>query len=124
MPSHKANRTGTLAERAAAEEYRLRREGEHTSWCDAVDRQGRPVEIKSTDLSRDYPRFRVFEEYHDKLAAASGSYVFVAFRRRGEGIQVVNSKRVPASRLPGSTWYGAGGHRDSRQRKIAVSAVF
>ena len=35
MPSHRANRYGTLAERYLADERGLRRDGEHTSWCDA-----------------------------------------------------------------------------------------
>jgi hypothetical protein len=40
------------------------RAGEHTSWCDARSSGGVPVEIKATDLGREYPWFCIFEEYH------------------------------------------------------------
>jgi hypothetical protein len=124
MPSKKASRVGALAERAAAERYGLDLHGKHTSWCDARMRDGTPVEVKAADLAREYPRFRVFEEYHRKLQAEGGRYVFVAYRRRGSGIEVVTMTRMHASRLPASAWYGAGGHRDSKQAKIPVSRVF
>jgi hypothetical protein len=125
--SRKANRYGSLAERKAAEEYDLRREGAHTSWCDAVDSEGVPHEIKAAMLNRrsgGTGRFRVFEEYHEQLAAAGGRYVFVAYKRAGRGIRVVEMKRLSATKLPVSTWYGAGGHRESRQTKISPSAFF
>jgi hypothetical protein len=124
MPSQKANRYGTLAEKRAAEKYRLRREGEHTSWFDAVTRDGTPVEIKATDSSRDYPRFRVFEKYHDRLAAAGGKYVFVLYQRRGRGLTVPKTRMLPASQLPVSAWYGSGGHRGSDETKIRPRDVF
>jgi hypothetical protein len=124
MPSKKAARVGALAEQAAADRYGLTIEGEHTAWCDGRMRDGTPVEIKAADLARDYPRFRVFEKYHRKLQANGGRYVFVTYRRRGRGIQVVKMKRIHASRLPSATWYGAGGHRESQQAKIPVRDVF
>lgn len=112
---------------AAADRYGLTRAGEHTSWCDGVDSDGRPHEIKAARVRYSDGRegkFRVFEEYHDKLQEAGGYYVFVVYIPRGSGIQVVNMDRRHASRLPGSVWYGAGGHRDSRQRELKVSEVF
>jgi len=125
--SSSANAYGTAAERKAAAEYRLTIEGVHNYWRDAITSDGTPVEIKAAMQQRadgSEGRFRVFEDAHDKLHAAGGRYVFVAYRVRGRGIQVLASTMLHASQLPGSTWYGAGGHRDSRQRKIAISDVF
>ena len=124
MPSKKANRVGTRAEIAAAREYRLTRDGVHTSWCDAQDRDGTPVEIKATDAGRDYPAFLVYRKYHRALQQKDGHYVFVLYRRRGTGIQALKMKRIHSSKLPGSTWTSSGGHRDSDQRKVRPAAVF
>lgn len=127
MPSKKANKYGTLCEIAAAERYGLQREGVHTSWCDAVDSRGVPHEIKSAMHSYSDGRegkFRVFEDPHDRLQSEGGRYVFVCYRVRGRGIQVLDMERRAASRLPGSVWYGAGGHRGTQQREIQVSEVF
>lgn len=68
-------------------------------------------------------RFRVFEEYHKKLEANDGLYVFVAYRAVGQGIQVRAMRSLEASELRLS-FYGAGGHRDSRQVKIPPEKVF
>jgi len=125
--SKKANAYGTAAERKAAAEYRLTIEGVHNYWRDAVMQDGTPVEIKAAMVQRadgTPGRFRIFENAHDQLAARDGRYVFVAYRVRGRGIQVLRSKMIHASRLPGSTWYGAGGHRDSRQRKLRIDSVW
>lgn len=126
MPgSKRANRYGSLAERWAADKYRLRREGEHTSWCDAVrESDGRPVEIKACKINRENPRFRVFREYHEELADRGGLYVFVCYKPKGRGITVLRSCILPAGDLPASTWYGAGGHRNSEQVKLPPSRVF
>lgn len=125
--SKRANRYGTLAERHAAQRYRLTRDGAHTSWCDAIDADGTPHEIKAAMVERadgSPGRFRVFEKYHEELQRQNGRYVFVAYKPRGAGITVSRMKRIHSSRLPGSTWYGAGGHRDSQQRKLSISQVF
>ena len=124
MPSSRANRYGSLAERKVAERYRLVRDGVHTSWCDAVDSDGTPVEIKSCDAGRDAPRFRIFEKYHDRLQSEGGHYVFVLYKKRGRGITVLRMTRMHASRLPAETCYGAGGHRESRQTKLRPKTVF
>lgn len=122
-----ANRYGTLAEIHAARKYRLTRDGVHTSWCDAIDADGTPHEIKAAMATRadgSAGRFRVFEQYHDELQRRGGRYVFVAYQPRGRGITVHRMKRIHASQLPGATWYGAGGHRDSQQRKLSIPQIF
>lgn len=124
MPSKKAARYGALAERRAAERYDLAHQGEHTSWCDGRMQDGTPVEIKATDMARDYPRFRIFEDYHDRLHREGGRYVFVAYKRRGAGISVVRMTMTHAGRLPQTTWTTTGGHRDSRAAKLRPGDVF
>jgi hypothetical protein len=124
--SSTANRYGTAAERAAADRYRLRREGNHTSWCDALDADGVPHEIKSTVHRRASGRpgrFRLWKDQHDRLAAAGGRYVFVVYRIRGRGVQPLKMTRIRASRLPISTWYG-GSHPKGKERKITPASIF
>jgi len=124
--SKKANAYGTAAERKAAAEYRLTIEGVHNYWRDAVMQDGTPVEIKAAMVQRadgSEGRFRVFEKAHDELQTTDGRYVFVAYRVRGRGIQVLQTRMIHASQLPGSTWYSAGGHRNSRQRKITINDI-
>ena len=125
--SSNASRYGSLSEQAAADRYNLTREGVHTAWCDAVQRDGTPVEIKAAMATRadgSAGRFRVFEEYHDRLRREGGRYVFVAYKPRGRGITVLKMKMLPPGNLPVSSWYGAGGHRESRQVKLAIGDVF
>jgi hypothetical protein len=121
--SKKAARYGRLAEEAARSRYGL--ESEHTSWYDATTSDGRPVETKAAMLNRarGKGRFRVFEAYHRKLESAGGLYVFVAYEAAGRGIRVRKMRSVEASSM-NLEFYGAGGHRDSRQAKIPVRAVF
>lgn len=124
--SKKAARYGSRAEKKAAERYNLELEGNHCSWHDAKRADGTPVEIKAAAVERasgSEGRFRVFRDYHNKLRRADGIYVFVAYRPRGTGITVTDMATRHSSELPLSTWYGAGGHRDSEQRKIPISAV-
>jgi hypothetical protein len=124
VPSKKSARYGSLAEQKAAEKYRLRRDGVHTSWCDAVDSDGRPVEIKATDAAREYPRFKIYEKYHDRLQSNNGHYVFVLYRKCGRGIVVADIRRRHASRLPTLTWHKTGGHRDTpHESKVKPSEV-
>jgi hypothetical protein len=121
--SRKAARYGRLAEEAARARYDL--ESEHTSWYDAIAPDGRPVETKAAMLNRarGKGRFRVFENYHRRLQEAGGLYVFVAYEAAGRGIRVQKMRAVEASNL-NLEFYGAGGHRSSRQAKIPVRAVF
>lgn len=122
--SSNANRYGTLAEYRAAERYGLALERD--AWHDARTDDGRPVEIKAAMLNRasgQSGRFRLFEEYHRNLRRDGGIYVFVKYRAAGAGIAVENMRSVEAADVR-VRWYGAGGHRDSRQTKIAVSDIF
>jgi hypothetical protein len=123
----RSNTYGHRCEAAAAERYGLTRDGVHTSWCDALAPDGTPHEIKAARVRYSDGRegkFRVFETYHERLQSKDGMYVFVVYIPRGSGAQIVDMDRRHSSRLPGSTWYGAGGHRDSQQREIQVSQVF
>lgn len=122
--SSNAAKYGALAERKARERYGL--EADHTSWTDARTPDGRAVEIKAAMLNRASGlegRFRVFEEYHRRLEQADGLYIFVAYRALGRGIQVRRMRSIEATSLR-LEFYGAGGHRDSRQVKIPPSKIF
>jgi hypothetical protein len=123
--SRKANHYGTVCERRAAKQYGL--DLDRASWHDARFQNGTPVEIKSAMYRRadgSPGRFRVFRKYHDRLRAAGGWYAFVVYQPRGSGLQVRQMKMTQADRLPLSAWYGAGGHRDSEQTKLAIEDVF
>jgi hypothetical protein len=125
--SSNASRYGSLAEKRAAEKYGLRLGGVHTSWCDAEFGNGKPVEIKSAMHRRangSPGRFRLFRTYHDRLLEADGYYCFVVYRIRGRGIEVLRTLMTKASRLPSTTWYGAGGHRSNQQTKLRIDTVF
>lgn len=123
MPSHRANRYGTLAERYLADERGLRRDGEHTSWCDARFQNGVPVEIKSANVSTGY--FQIYKKYHAKLRRAGGYYGFVVYKPTGNSIRVLKSKLTRPDRLSlGSLWSPTGGHRDSEKAKVAISRIF
>lgn len=123
MPSKKANRYGTLAERHAAEKYNLRREGEHTSWCDAIrETDGVPVEIKSAMVSTGY--FQIYRKYHEKLREVGGRYVFVVYRVHGRGIRVLKTRMKRSEHLSiRSRWSPTGGHRDSEKAKVEIRTV-
>lgn len=122
--SSNANRYGTLAEYRAAERYGLALDRD--AWHDARTEDGTPVEIKAAMLNRasgQIGRFRLFEDYHRKLRRNGGIYVFVCYRAAGAGIAVEDTRSVEAKDVQ-VRWYGAGGHRDSRQVKIPVSKLF
>jgi hypothetical protein len=124
MPSKKANRYGTICEKRMAEKYSL--ELARASWKDA-DRGGRPVEIKSTRRrhSDGQPgNFKIYEEYHRKLRRHDGEYCFVVYRVRGDGARILESRIMHSSKLPRLNWHGGGSHRDSRQTKLPIGAVF
>jgi hypothetical protein len=122
--SSRSARLGALAEKAARDRYGL--EADHSSWHDARDPEGKPVEVKATmTRQRDGTtgRFRIFRRYHRTLEEAGGRYVFVVYRPRGRGIEVVRTRSVNASDLSLS-WGGSGGHRGSLEAKIPHSSVF
>ncbi|ELZ03928.1 hypothetical protein C482_03634, partial [Natrialba chahannaoensis JCM 10990] len=117
-------RYGRLAEEAAQRRYGL--DADHGSWHDARTSDGRPVEVKAAMLNRrdgSEGRFRIFEDYHERLAEERGLYVFVPYRARGRGIQVVDMRSVDAGALR-LKFYGAGGHRGSNQVKIHPRRIF
>jgi hypothetical protein len=68
-------------------------------------------------------RFRIFERYHEQLVKQNGLYVFVAYRASGRGISVEATRSVEASAIK-MDFYGAGGHRGSRQVKVPPSEIF
>ncbi|WP_435098484.1 hypothetical protein [Halarchaeum sp. P4] len=124
--SKRANRYGTLAEQKMAEKWRLRREGVHTFWRDAVDCDGTPWELKAAvvETASGRPgRFRVREHAHDQLLEHGGWYGFAVYRRVGRGIRILRYKAMPAARLPVSAWYGAGGTDEHDHTKISIADV-
>ncbi len=125
MPSHRANHYGTLVERQAAERYRL--ELERCSWHDALRPDGTPVEIKAakrTHADGQPGNFKIYDRYHEQLREASGWYVFAPYRVRGRGVEVLAWEMRHSSRLPRLEWHGGGDHRDARQAKLQISALF
>ena len=118
--SQKAARFGALAERIAFKRYGL--DPDRDDWHDARDDDGRPWDVKAAMLSRDQPRFRVWEEQHSRLRGEQGGYVFVGYRPNGSGIIVEATRSVPARSLR-LTFGGAGDHPKGRQAKIAVDRV-
>lgn len=121
--SSNASRYGSLAEKKLAERRDLDLAGNHTSWCDALNRKGEPVEIKSAMASTGY--WQIYKKYHQKLREADGWYGFVVYKPWGRGIRVLRSEMVRSDRLPlGSMWSPTGGHRDSEKAKVDFSEVF
>lgn len=124
MPSKKANRYGTLAEKHVVEKYDL--ELARASWKDA-DRDGTPVEIKATrhrHADGQPGNFKIYEEYHRRLRRRDGEYVFVLYEISGRGINVLRMKLVHSSQLPRLSWHGGGEHRGTKQTKLAIGDVF
>jgi hypothetical protein len=68
-------------------------------------------------------RFRIFEKYHRRLVENGGIYVFVVYRASGRGIRIERMKSVKAESIS-ADWYGAGGHRGTRQVKVPPSEIF
>jgi hypothetical protein len=119
--SQQAARYGRLAEEAARQRYGL--EAEHTSWYDARDSDGRPWDVKAAMLSRNQPRFRLWRDQHADLLEAGGGYVFVGYRPRGRGIEVVRMRSVGADDLR-LRFGGAGDHPKGDQFKLPPARVF
>jgi len=68
--------------------------------------------------------FKLYDQYHDRLRASGGWYVFALYRIRGRGIQVLDWEMRHSSRLPNFHWHGGGSHRDALQAKIEISRLF
>jgi crotonobetainyl-CoA:carnitine CoA-transferase CaiB-like acyl-CoA transferase len=125
LRSKRANHYGTLAEQKAAERYGLTYEGVHGCMHDAETDDGTPVEVKAAMLNRASGRegrFRIFKAPHRRLVEESGLYVFVSYRAMGRGISVKKMRSVRASDLD-VDFYGAGGHRGTKQVKILPKDV-
>jgi hypothetical protein len=123
MPSKRANRYGTLAEKHIADTRSLVRKGEHTSWCDARYNNGVPVEIKSCNASTGY--FQIYKKYHRKIRQEGGWYAFVVYKPQGRGITVLRDKMIQADKLPlRAMWSPTGGHRNSEKAKVPISRIF
>lgn len=122
--SHRANHYGTICERRAAEKYGLTLA--RSSWKD-VERNGTPVEIKSTMIEHSDGQpgnFKVYEAYHRILRRHDGRYVFVVYRPTKAGLRVLKMTIVHSSQLPRLSWHGGGAHRNSKQAKIPISEIF
>lgn len=123
--SHKANHYGTLCERKAAERYGL--ELDRSSWHDARRGDRTPVEIKSAmyrHADGQPGNFKLYSTYHRRLRRANGWYIFVVYRVCGPGVQVLKMEMRHSSRLPSLSWHGGGDHRDAKQSKLDIKAVF
>ena len=126
--SQLASKFGKLVEIRAADRFDL--ELDHSEVrgvrVDARDQEGAPVDIKGAMSNRRTGpgRFRLWKDQHDVLNAESGSYVFVRYQGRDDGIAIHEMKRVPASAIR-VDWGGSGDHRrDSEQAKILARSVF
>lgn len=120
MPSQKANKYGTAAEKHVMEERNLT--PARCYWHDARFQNETPVEIKACDVnSTGY--FQIYEEPHRKLEKASGWYAFAPYRKHGSGMRVLDTRMVRARKMPPMNWSGTGGHRGSRKAKVNVSRV-
>ena len=114
MASGDARRLGRRAEEKALEAYGL--EPDRTSWRDGVYKNGVPVEVKASQRSSRY--FRLWADEHHRLASQQGYYVFVLYRPRGTGVEIIRMKRVRASDL--SPRWSASGHAEKRQLQAYI----
>jgi len=96
---------------------------------DAVEPEtGRPVEIKAVGLNRSggrpgESRWKIWRDQHRELAKAGGYYVFVSYRLRPNGIDVVNSRAVKVSDIS-VEWYGETEPRGAEQAELRASDLF
>lgn len=127
--SSRASRYGALIEQAMQDRYDLDGEQQHQAWKDAVGPSGNPWEIKGASISRTddrRPKFRIFRDPHNRLARADGFYAFAAYRPRGRGIEIIQSKAVRARELR-IDWRESDHHSPNRgagEQKIPLQAVF
>lgn len=99
-------------------------------WRDAIAQDGKSVEIKAAMRNRANGKpgkFRIFREPHRQLAKNDGRYVFVAYRQRGTGAEILASTTEPARAVNRrDEWTKAGHATDGReyQIRIPVGEVF
>jgi hypothetical protein len=128
MSHHGSPRYGARAESRAIDARGYRREN-MGPWHDAVDQNGTPVEIKAAMRERSngkQGRFRVFEEPHERLQREEGRYLFVVYRARGTGVEMLATEEMPARELRIRDWVHSGHKTDGRemQRRIPISEIF
>lgn len=119
---HGSPHWGSEAEIKACEQRGYHRENSGP-WHDARDPNGVPVEIKATKRERsngDEGRFRIFQQPHHKLRAEDGRYLFVVYRIRGRGMEVLDMHEIPARRLRPSSWRVSGHATTGRDREIQL----
>lgn len=113
---------GKAAERRIIDKYDLKRAD--VEWCDAWNpRTGARYEVKSASPSTDRPRFRLWEDQHRAMTAATANvaawYVFVfgdrVTRRTTAFVSSVVSER--------GGWNDAGHRRGARQLKVPVEEL-
>lgn len=126
--SQRASHYGKLVELKAAERYGLVLDHSPVRGVrvDARARDGTPFDIKGAMSNRKVGpgRFRVWKDQHDVLTASDGGYIFVRYRGRSDGIEVLEMQSVSASDVRVS-WGGSGDHRrGSSQAKIRATSVF
>lgn len=124
MPSHRANRYGTICEKRMAKKYGI--ELARASWKDG-DRDGRPVEIKSTrrrHADGQPGNFKIYEGPHRMLRSRDGEYCFVVYRVTSCSARILDSRIMHSGELPRLSWHGGGDHRDTQQSKLSISSVF
>jgi len=123
MPSHKAARYGSRAEKKVAQDYGLDLDGTHSSWKDAEFGNGRPVEIKA--CNRDLGYFQIYKRYHRILQRKGGYYAFCVYTPHGSGIRVLATKLKKSNDVPHSAWTNTNhDQRESMKARVRVSDVF
>jgi len=125
--SQLASKYGKLVEQKAASRFGLVLD--HTEVrgvrVDARD-DGDPVDVKGAMSNRKNTpgRFRLWKDQHDVLTATGGSYVFVRYQGRSDGIAIQGMRKIPAADIR-VQWGGSGEHRrNSQQAKILAKSVF
>jgi len=122
---------GAAVEKKMCQKYGLIHD--HPGRADARYENGTPVEIKAAQRVKKDGRggtksgeFFVFESPHQWLRRQDGYYVFVVYRFRGNGVQVLDSKRVHASNLPHFTFHKSGhsGRNNDREARFKVGQIF
>jgi hypothetical protein len=131
--SSRRRAAGAAVERKMCERYGL--EPDHSGRADAAyPTTGTPVEIKGAQRLKSDGRggtkpgeFFIYKARHRWVRRRDGYYVFVVYRFRGKGVQILDAKRVHSSNIPrGNGWIESGhpGRGHDKERRIKVSGVF
>lgn len=95
---------------------------------DAINDRGNPVEIKAVARNREGGRatgvrFKIWRDQHRALERNNGSYVFVLYCLRSNGISVLKSRSVAASNIS-VEWYGVTQPRGAEQAELRAEQIF